>query len=190
VGRTEDEAAVDVLRRGEAGLEHPDRREHERNQQGIHHEPRPVLGVDRLLVQHVLDEPTRPRNRLFTGQQARHELDERQDRHRVEEVHAHDLLGAPRRDRELHHRDRGGVGRLHGVRILHDLVQPAEQVHLGGLVLHDRLDHKLAVGEFVEVGRGADPPQRLLGVVDLSSVLGTAQRRLDPRPAGPGPRPR
>jgi hypothetical protein len=42
----QDEALVDVLGGGEAGFDHPDGREQERDEQCVDHEARAVLAVD------------------------------------------------------------------------------------------------------------------------------------------------
>ena len=82
------------------------------------------------------------------------DLDERHQRRRVEEVHADDALRAGRRGRDLGHRERRGVRR-------EDRVGSADPVELGEEralrleLLDDRLDHEVAVGERLELGRDA-----------------------------------
>ena len=68
-------------------------------------------------------------------------------------------------DAELHDRDRAGVAGEHRVAGLDDLVEPAEHVDLALLVLDDRLDDELTVGEITDVGRERDPRQRRVAIV-------------------------
>src|ERR671920_49910 len=71
-------------------------------------------------------------------------------------VRARDLLGTLRGAAETRDRDRGGVGGEQRVGGGHGPVEAAEHLGLDPLVLHDRLDHELAVGERVEVGGHGD----------------------------------
>ena len=43
--------------------------------------------------------------------------------------------------------------------------------HLGCLVLHDRLDDEVAVGQLVEVGDDPDPGEHVGGAGDLAALL-------------------
>ncbi len=110
-------------------------------------------------------------DRLGRRHQADDELDEAQHWHRVEEVDADHLLRSLRGDAELHDRDRAGVAGEHRVAGLDDLVEAAEHVDLALLVLDDRLDDELTVGEIADVGRERDPRQRRVALV-LAELAG------------------
>ncbi len=113
------------------------------------------------------------------------QLDQALDRRRVEEVDAHHLVGAGGGDREPDQRDGGGVGGEDRVLAGDDLVEDLEDVQLDLLVLHDGLDHQVAVGELAEVGGEAQPAQRgvplLLG--ELAALGGLGERVGQPGPA-------
>src|SRR5581483_1264400 len=66
------------------------------------------------------------------------------------------------------------------------LVDPPEDLELLGLVLDDRLDHELAVGELGEVGRVAQAGEGAVpvGLGQLAGPDGPVERRLDPLAAG------
>ena len=93
------------------------------------------------------------------GRQPADDLDQRQDRRRIEEVqpgHASGMLaaGGERGDRQ-----RRGVAREDRVGVDHDL-QVAQQVALGAEVLDDRLDHELrarAIARGMDRRTGARP---------------------------------
>ena len=65
-------------------------------------------------------------------------------------------------------------------------VELLEQRDLRGLVLHDRLDDDLAVGDGVQVGDHADPAEHLLDGLDLALRGGSLQRLLQPAERGLG----
>ena len=88
-----------------------------------------------------------------------HDLDERHQRRRVEEVHADDALRPRRGGRDLGDGERRGVRREHGVGPA-DPVELGEELPLRLELLDDRLDHEVAVGEVVELGRQRQPPDR------------------------------
>ncbi len=93
--------------------------------------------------------------------------------------HAARILG---RRSDLHDRDARGVGCEHGGRIGDDLVEFGEDLRLDGLVLDDRLDGQLTVGEVGQLGGVAQPRQRRLALVGGQFALadGPLQRCLDP----------
>ena len=112
------------------------------------------------------------------------DLDEREQRRGIEEVHADDPLGMLGRLGDLPDGDRR---RVRG----QDCLRPNDAVELGeGLplrleLLDDRLDHQIAVGEIRELGRERQPADRgvaLLGC-HLPLLDRTAEVVLD-RPAG------
>ena len=75
---------------------------------------------------------------------------------------------------ELHDRDRARVAGEDRLRIGDHLVEGAEHVDLHRLVLDDRLDDQLAVGQLVEVGREPQPTDG--GVALLLGQLAGARR--------------
>jgi hypothetical protein len=88
---------------------------------------------------------------------------------RVEEVDADDVRRAVRHHSELHHGDRRRVRRQDGVGPLDDLVELTEDVGLQRLVLDDRLDDEVAVGEVAQLGgvRQVLRDRVVLGLADL-----------------------
>ncbi len=95
----------------------------------------------------------------------------------LEEVDADHVVRAGGGDRQLHQRDRGGVGGQDRVRPGDHLVEHLEDLGLHLLVLDDGLDHQVPVGELAEVGGEAQPRlggvQLLLG--DLAALGGLGQ---------------
>ena len=83
--------------------------------------------------------------------------------------------------RELHDRDRGGVGRQHRIRVGDDLVEFGEDLALDLLVLDDGLHDELPVGEVAEIGGEAQPPCGLLPLTlgDLAAAHTAVQRPQD-----------
>src|SRR6478735_8796195 len=65
-----DEAGVDVVGGGEAGLEHANRTEYERDQQRVDDEAGAVLRLDGVLVELVGDKGPRPLGALRRGEEA------------------------------------------------------------------------------------------------------------------------
>ena len=120
---------------------------------------------------------------VVRGELGLHDLDERHQRRRVEEVHADDALGPGRRGRDLGHRERRGVGR-------EDRVGPADPVELGEELalrlelLDDRLDHEVAVGERLELGRRRQPRNGRVAIGLLELALLDLAREEVPDPAG------
>ena len=90
-----------------------------------------------------------------------HDLDERHQRRRVEEVHPDGTLGPLEHRCDLRHRERRGVRREDRVRA-NDRFERAEELVLDREVLECRLDHDVAGCEVGELGReaGARPPRR------------------------------
>ena len=110
-----------------------------------------------------------------------HDLDERQNRRGVEEVHPDHALGPLGRLRDLGHGERGGVrgenrvGRAHALEL-------REQFPLRLELLDDRLDHEVAPGEVGELGRRPQPPECgvALGRVEPALLDRTADEVRDP----------
>ena len=104
----------------------------------------------------MLAEPLAQRVRgvegLVGAELGAHDLDERHERRRVEEVHADDALRRGRRGRDLGHRERGRVRREHRIGTA-DARELGEELLLGGELLDDRLDDEVAVGEIGELSR-------------------------------------
>jgi hypothetical protein len=98
-------------------------------------------------------------------------------------VEPHHALGVPGLGAELHDRDRGRIGSQelgvgqHGV-------EPSEQLPLGVLVLHDRLDGDVRALEVVEPRRVRDPLAGHAPVVlgQLARADGPIERALDGGP--------
>ena len=91
---------------------------------------------------------------------ALHDLDERHQGRRVEEVHADDPLRRGDGGGDLGDRERRRVGREDRVRT-HDPLELGEERVLGVEILDDRLDHEVAVrkgGELGREGRAAREP--------------------------------
>src|SRR5688572_12198054 len=180
-----DHAGVDVLRRREARLHHPDRRQQVRDQQRVHDEPGAVLALDHALVEQVGGERPRALDGLGARHQAGDQLDQPQHRHGVEEVDADHLLGPPCRRAELHDRDRAGVAGEDRP-VGHDVpVELAEDRHLRRLVLDDGFDDQLAIGEVGEVGRERQPRQRSVTcrLAELAGVEPAVERLHQPSPS-------
>ena len=112
----------------------------------------------------IADQRHDRRGRLIGGLEGSDHLDEPQDRHRVEEVHPDDLVGAIRGCGERRDRNRRSVrGEDRGGR--EDLVCAAEDLLFHASVLDDRLDQ--------EVGRddAVDRRHSLKHVVRCGSAL-------------------
>jgi RecB family endonuclease NucS len=118
-----------------------------------------------------------------------HDLHQRLEGCRVEELHADDLLGASGADRDLRHRQGGGLGAEDRV-VREDLVQPAQHRDLGLEVLRQRLDHQLAAGETRQVGAHGDARQQRGTLVGghLLAVDRALRGRLDGREPARGGR--
>ena len=110
------------------------------------------------------------------------ELDERQHRDRVEEVHADDALRMFEVSAHLRHRERGRVGRedaLGG----HDALELGEDLLLDGHLLEHRLEHEVAAREHVPARASGDEraeePRLALAQPAAADELG--ELVLDPR---------
>ena len=86
------------------------------------------------------------------GGRRAHELDEREHRDRVEEVHADDALRMPQLGCHLGDRQRRGV-RDEQALLRDDLLERGEHLALDGDLLEDGLDHEVAAAEGSRVGR-------------------------------------
>ena len=75
-----------------------------------------------------------------------HDLHERHQRSRIEEVHAHDAFWRRRRRRDLRDGERRRVRREDRVGA-NDSLELSEELELRAEVLDDRLDDQIAVGE-------------------------------------------
>ncbi len=159
VAAAELHAAVDVGRRGDALLQRPHGVEQIGHQQAVHDEARAVAGRDRLLAEPP-GEGHRPVERLPAGRHGPHDLDQRHERHGIEEVEADEAVGPAGGRRHLADGEAGGVGgedrrrRAAGVEL-------APELGLEPEVLGDRLDDEVAAREVGEVGgerRGAPAP--------------------------------
>jgi hypothetical protein len=95
----------------------------------------------------------------LTRLHAANHFDERQERHRIEEVHADEALGLVERRGERGDRNRRRIGRDDGVRAHHgfDLPQDAD-LELG--VFRGRFDHDVGGGEALVVGGRLDARER------------------------------
>ena len=76
-------------------------------------------------------------------------------------MHPDDAAGRRRRRRDLGDRERGGVRREDGVGPA-DPLELGEELPLRLELLDDRLDHEVAVGEVLELGRQREPADRLV----------------------------
>ena len=88
---------------------------------------------------------------LLGGHDRAHDLDEREHRHRVEEVHAEHAVGLRGVGAELHDRHRRGVGGEE-LGVGQELVEPEEQLALGLLVLDHGLDRGVGALEVLDAG--------------------------------------
>ena len=105
-------AGVDVVGRAQALLVGAHRLAQERHQDAVDDEARTVGGHDDLLAE-LGRQVVQGRHGLVRGVAAADQLDQRHDRHRAEEMHAHEPLAALARHRlgEPVDRDRRGVRR-------------------------------------------------------------------------------
>ena len=144
-------------------LHHPDRRQDVRDEQRVDHEAGAVLAADDPLVQHVARRTPAPARRCrATVSSDVTSSTRRQHRHRVEEVDADRparvaavampsfMIGI---ELVLLARIAVGIGDVP--------VERAEHVGLQRLVLDDRLDDQLPVGELGEVGGEREAGDRL-----------------------------
>ena len=101
-----------------------------------------------------LDRRERRLHRIVGRELRAHDLDQRHQGGRVEEVHAHDSLGRRGRRCDLGDGQGRRIAREHRVGAA-DRLELREERPLGVELLDDRLDHEVAVGERVELRRRA-----------------------------------
>ena len=151
VATAEAHGGVDVLARGVLALVHRDGVVEVAEEQRVGDEAGLVADDDRLLV-----EPVRERLDILEdvvgGDDGADDLDELEHWRGVEEVHADDPLGVPRRDGDLGHGEGRGVRREDRVRC-DDRVEATEELLLELELLRHGLDHELAVRQIGQVGR-------------------------------------
>ena len=148
-----------------------------------------ILGHRRGLAE-AGDERLGGLERVVLGGDAADELDELHARHRVHEMHADEALGIRGDGSEPGDRDRRGVGGEDRVRP-HERAQVGENLALDVLVLGRRLDHEIAVGEFVERRRADAFEHRLpAGVIELPLGDLARQEAVDRRERRVAPAPR
>ena len=179
VATAETHRRVDVLAGGVVGFVHGHGVVEVAEEQGVGDEAGLVADRDRVLVQlagqvlHLVDD-------VGLGDDGADHLAELLDRCRVEEVHADDPAGVGGRGRDLRDGQARRVGGEHGVRA-DDLVELLEDRALEVEVLHDGLDHEVAVLEVGERGAQGEPVEDrlLLVLAELAPLLGAVGGVLD-----------
>ena len=145
-------------------------------QQRVHDEAGPVLDHDGLLAA-VDGKGADGVDRVVVGGERPDDLDERHHRRGVEEVDATHPLGTVGGHGQL---DDGQGRRVRGQDGVgsHRLAQLGEEPLLDGQVLHDRLDHEVAVGEVGQVRWRSNPGEGgvTVGLVELALVDLLGQR--------------
>ena len=198
-----DHRGVDVLGRGHAGLDHPDRGQQVRHQQGVDHEAGPVLAEHGLLAQPVLGERPAPCPQWIGAVSSDGTSSTSGSTGTGLKKCMPSTRSGRARDRgQPGDRDGGGVAGQHAVRP-DDPAELAVERGLGRLVLDDGLDHQVPVGQVVELGGGAraaaaprpgPPGTSLPRVTARSSEAATRSRpavgQLRRRPRGPARRSR
>ena len=139
--RAEHHGLVDILDRGNAGLDQADGLVDHRDQDLVDDEARSLSDLDRLLAD-LLGEVVDEVEGLLRGVGAADDLNELHAGHGVEEVHADD--GVLEAETHLGDRQRRGVGREDGALLAH-LVELAEELTLGVHVLRHALDDEVGV---------------------------------------------
>ena len=142
---------VDVLDGRDTCFRHPDRRQQIRHQQRIDDEARAIPAAHHLLAQHLARELLGARGSFRRGDQRADQFDQRQHRHRVEEVQSQHSARILRRRSDFHDRDARRVRRQHRVGIGDHLVEFGEDLALDGFVFDDGLDDQLAIGQVGQV---------------------------------------
>ncbi len=188
VGAAQFHSGVHVLGGGEPRFGHADGREEVRDQQRVDHETGPVLGADGGLAQGVAGEGLHGVEGVARGVEGGDDLHERQDGDGVEEVQAHDPVGAAGGHAQAHDRDGRGVRGEDRFRVRHDLVEAGEDLDLGFGVLGHGLDDELPVGEVLQVTGEDEPGQGVLGgdPVQFAALHGPFEGDGDAFPGGPG----
>ena len=139
--RAEHHGLVDILDRGNAGLDQADGLVDHRDQDLVDDEARSLSDLDRLLAD-LLGEVVDEVEGLLRGVGAADDLNELHAGHGVEEVHADD--GVLEAEAHLGDGQRRGVGREDGALLAH-LVELAEELTLGVHVLRHALDDEVGV---------------------------------------------
>jgi hypothetical protein len=129
---------VDLRQGRGALLQQPQPLEPEWPVAAVHEEAGAVDGLDHDLA-HRLAGCAGERQRLLGGLRAGHDLQQRHQRRRIEEVHPHDALGPARAACDRGHQQRGGVGRQHALLGDDPVRQPAEQATLELERLRERI---------------------------------------------------
>jgi hypothetical protein len=146
---------------GDALLEHAERLVADQRVDARGDEARRLAHDDRLLA-HAHRDLARALDRLGPGLEAPHDLDQLHPVHRVEEVHADDLVGALRRAGHLGHGQRRRVGRQDRRR-RRQRIELAEELALERDVLGRGLDHEVAA---------LDRLRQVLGCGEAGAVSG------------------
>ena len=142
---------VEILDGDPRLVDHADAVVQQRDQDPVDDEAGRVEAANRLLADALGEGEGRVDGGLV-GALGPHDLDQRHQRRRVEEVHADDPLGMRRDGRDLGDRQRGGVRGEDRVRRGRRL-ELAEELLLDGEILEDGLDHEVAAGEVGDLGR-------------------------------------
>ena len=171
---------VDRLRIGDPLHERIRRFVHEGHEDAIRDEPGKVVCLRGRLPE-VFRERDDGRRGLVGGLHRADHLDEREHRHRIEEVHPDHLLRPCRHGGERRDRDRRRVRGEDRLRREH-LVRAPEDRLLHPGVLHDRLDEEVCGDELVD-GRHAPEDLRRVGAALLGepgkALLHRRDRALD-----------
>ena len=144
---------VDGLERG-ALVDRAHRLAEEHGEQAVDHEAGGVGGDDRVLLAGSSRVTIAVRERRVIGVRRLHDLDQRHDRDRGEEVEAHEALGVRELRADLLDRERRGVRGEDGLGG-DELLDLGEDVLLDLELLEDGLDDPVAVGEVGLVGGAA-----------------------------------
>ncbi len=177
-----DDGRVDVLDGGDAGLDHPDGRQQVRHQQRVDDEAGPVTAAHHLLAQHVARELLDPRRGLSEVTSVLISSTSGSTGTGLKKCRPEHPARILRRRSDFHDRDARGVRRQHRVGVGDELVEFGEDLGLDGLVLDDRLDDELAVGQVGEARGERQLRQRGVAIapaVSLPLLAATLQRRGD-----------
>ena len=139
--RAEHHGLVDILDRGNAGLDQADGLVDHRDQDLVDDEARSLSDLDRLLAD-LLGEVVDEVEGLLRGVGTADNLNELHAGHGVEEVHADD--GVLEAEAHLGDGERRGVGGKDGALLAH-LIELAEQLALGAHLFLDALDDEVSV---------------------------------------------
>ena len=150
-------------------VEEPDALVQRRHEDAVDDEPGRVVRAHGLLAR-LLGPLKGSVQRLVGARLGPDDLHEREQRRRVEEVHADDALGMLGRLGDRVDRDRGRVRGENCVRP-DDAVELGEDLALRLELLDDRLDHEVALREVGELGREAQPPERRVTLLGRGLAL-------------------